>query len=72
MKRNDRIINNLREMMTANAPGESGGFTASSSAEGPTAGFDSILNKRLTRRNRPDLRYISPKYRRWIIGNINT
>jgi hypothetical protein len=72
MKKVDRIINTIREMMTANPPGQSGGFTSSSPAEGPTAGFDSILKRRMTKRNKPDLRYISPKYRRWIAENLNT
>ena len=31
------------EGMVANAPGQSGGFTASSPAKGPTAGYDKTL-----------------------------
>ena len=35
----NRIINLIREMMVANAPGSSGGFGEKSPDEGPTAGF---------------------------------
>ena len=31
------------EGMVANAPGQSGGFTSSSPAKGPTAGYDTTL-----------------------------
>lgn len=67
MKKTDRIIDNLREMMTANAPGQSGGFSSSSSPSGPTAGFDPVLN--FVRRKRSegfDLRTVKPDYRKWL------
>ena len=43
-KKLDWIISIVREeMMTANAPGASGGFSGSSAAKGPTAGFDPVM-----------------------------
>jgi hypothetical protein len=42
----DRIINIIREQMVANAPGGSGGFSQSSDAAGPTAGYDPVMKKR--------------------------
>lgn len=50
----DRVIDAFRsamyqefsvseEGMVANAPGQSGGFTSSSPAKGPTAGYDTTL-----------------------------
>ncbi len=66
MKKIDRIINNLREMMTANPPGESSGFSSQSPPEGPTAGYDPLMNVRLSKRTKlPDLRSIPPSRRRW-------
>lgn len=69
MKKSDRIINNLREMMSANAPGESGGFGADSKPEGPTAGHDPLMYFSRRKRNPDmfDLRTIPKKYRRWIV-----
>ena len=46
-KKLDKIISIVREeMMTANAPGASGGFGADSPAKGPTSGFDPPLGKK--------------------------
>ena len=43
-KKLDWIISIVREeMMSANAPGGSGGFSGSSDPKGPTAGFDPIM-----------------------------
>ena len=42
-KKIDRIIEIIREMMVANAPGGSGGFSGSSDPKGPTAGFDPVM-----------------------------
>ena len=40
----DRIIAIVREeMMTANAPGGSGGFSGSADPKGPRAGFDPVM-----------------------------
>jgi hypothetical protein len=57
MRSVDKVIQILREMMVANAPGTGGGFSTGSSAEGPVAGKDKPLSKkrfiyaRNTRRN---------------------
>jgi len=40
MNKLDRIIQMIREQMVANAPGAQGGFSSSSPAKGPTAGYD--------------------------------
>ena len=42
----NRIIAIVREeMMTANAPGGSGGFSGSADPKGPRAGFDPVMGK---------------------------
>ena len=42
----DRIIAIVREeMMTANPPGGSGGFSGSADPKGPRAGFDPVMKK---------------------------
>ena len=42
----NKIIAIVREeMMTANAPGGSGGFSGSADAKGPRAGFDPVMKK---------------------------
>ncbi len=43
MKNLDKIISIIREQMVANAPGSSGGFSASADPKGPTAGFDPVM-----------------------------
>lgn len=68
MDKRDRIINMIREMMVANAPGESGGFSAKSPAAGPTAGFDPLMGIGTFRRTRSgsyDLR-VPKQYKRWL------
>ena len=46
-----RIIDIMREeMMTANAPGASGGFGADSPAKGPRAGFTPVMGKVMKRK----------------------
>ena len=53
-KKLDRIINIVREeMMTANAPGASGGFGADSPAKGPRAGFSPVMGN-VRKRKRPE------------------
>ena len=48
----DRIIAIVREeMMTANAPGGSGGFSGSADPKGPRAGFDPVMKKPISRKN---------------------
>ena len=48
----DRIIAIVREeMMTANPPGGSGGFSGSADAKGPRAGFDPVMKKTIRRKN---------------------
>lgn len=53
-KRLEKIINYFREEMTANAPGQGGGFSASSDPKGPTAGYDPVIGRidRRQKRNR--------------------
>ena len=46
----NKIISIIREeMMTANAPGASGGFGADSPAKGPRAGFSPVMGKVMKR-----------------------
>ena len=45
---NRNLFNRIKEIiredgMVANAPGGSGGFSGSSDAKGPTAGFDPVI-----------------------------
>ena len=41
------MIRDLKEEgMVANAPGTQGGYGGSSDAEGPTAGFDPVMNNK--------------------------
>ena len=50
-KKLDKIISIVREeMMTANAPGASGGFGADSPAKGPRAGFSTVKGKVMKRK----------------------
>ena len=52
MKPIDKIISFFREeMMTANAPGGSGGFSGSADPKGPRAGFDPVMKKTTRRKN---------------------
>ena len=53
-KKLDKIISIVREeMMTANAPGASGGFGADSPAKGPRAGFSPVMGN-VRKRKRPE------------------
>ena len=48
----NKIIAIVREeMMPANAPGGSGGFSGSADAKGPRAGYDPVM-KKMTRRKK--------------------
>jgi hypothetical protein len=67
MNRRDKIINNLKEMMVANPPGQSGGFTSSSDAKGPVAGFDSVLSRYKKKKNgQVDKRSAPITHRPWL------
>jgi hypothetical protein len=47
----DRIIQIIREnMMVANAPGKSGGFSSSANPKGPVAGFDPVIKGKVQKR----------------------
>ena len=47
----NKIIAIVREeMMAANPPGGSGGFSGSSNPKGPTAGFDPVMKKPIKRK----------------------
>ena len=46
----EKVIGLIKEMMVANAAGSSGGFSSSTDAKGPTAGFDPVI--------KPKKRYI--------------
>ena len=50
--------------MVANSPGSGGGFSSSSPAEGPTAGFDPFIA--FKRRGKIDYRKVSPTYKKWV------
>lgn len=66
MKKTDRIINILKEMV-GNAPGQSGAFTSNANAAGPVAGFDPIQMFQRRRKNGDfDYRSVDKEYRRWL------
>ena len=64
MKKIDRLIETIREMMVANAPGAQGGFGGSS--ESPTAGFDPVMKKYSGKKKAIDYRKVPLTYRKWI------
>ena len=62
----DRILNFIREeMMTTGSTAGKPGFSSKADAEGPTAGFDPVIDKKIEKRKRP--RYIWTKgiRKRW-------
>ena len=62
----DRILQIIREnMMTANAPGESGGFSGSANPKGPVAGFDPVMGK-TARRKKKYIKLPAGSRKRWI------
>jgi hypothetical protein len=63
MAKIDRFIQMIREQMVANAPGGSGGFSGSSDAKGPTAGFDPVMG--LRRRKGPQIKLPPGSRKRW-------
>jgi hypothetical protein len=51
MRSVDKVIQILREMMTANSPGTGGAFGTKSPSEGPTAGKDTFIgDKKIQKR----------------------
>ncbi len=64
-KKLDWIISIVREeMMTANPPGGSGGFSGSSDPKGPTAGFDPVMG--FKRRKGPQIKLPPGSRKRWM------
>ena len=63
LKKLDWIISIVREQMAANAPGGSGGFSASADPKGPTAGFDPVMGT--TRRKGPQIKLPPGSRKRW-------
>jgi hypothetical protein len=62
-KKLDWIISIIREEMTANAPGASGGFSGSADPKGPVAGFDPVM--RMDKRNRLRFKLPAGLRNRW-------
>ena len=60
MDKTDRFIKLIREMMAVGA----GGFTGSSPAEGPTAGYDPLI--KFQRRGKTDYRRVPKTYKKWV------
>lgn len=60
----DRIISIVREQIVANAAGSQGGFSGSSEAKGPTAGFDPVMG--LKRRKGPQIKLPPGSRKRWM------
>ena len=60
MDKTDRIIQLIREMIAVGA----GGFTGSSAAEGPTAGYDPLI--KFQRRGKTDYRKVPKTYKQWV------
>jgi len=60
MEKTDRIINHIREMMAVGA----GGFSGSSPAEGPTAGYDPLI--KFQKKGKTDYRKVPKTYKSWV------
>lgn len=60
MDKTDRVIQLIREMIAVGA----GGFTGSSAAEGPTAGYDPLI--KFQRRGKTDYRKVPKTYKQWV------
>ena len=63
----DRIISFVREQMVANAAAAQGGFSGSSDAKGPTAGFDPVMG--FKRRKGPQIKLPPGSRKRWMRQN---
>ena len=60
MEKTDRFIQLIREMIAVG----SGGFTGSSAAAGPTAGYDPLI--KFQRRGNTDYRKVPKTYKQWV------
>lgn len=60
MDKTDRVIQLIREMIAVGA----GGFTGSSAAEGPTAGYDPLM--KFQKRGKTDYRKVPKTYKQWV------
>jgi hypothetical protein len=58
----DKLISIIRENMVVGG----GGFTGSSPAEGPTAGFDPLLGFRNKKKGNVDFRRVPKDYKSWV------
>lgn len=58
-----KVIELIREMMTANPPGGGGGFGSNPDKSG-VDGFDPFMG--FKRRGKIDFRKVSKQYRRWV------
>jgi hypothetical protein len=65
MKKIDKIITIIKEMMVANPPGTSGGFTSSGDPK-YSAGFDPLLQFKNKNKNTVDFRRVPKKYKDWV------
>lgn len=63
----EKIIKIIRENMVVGA----GGFTGSSPAKGPTAGFDPILKFKNKKKNSIDFRRVPKNYKDWLKSTKN-
>ena len=63
----EKIISIIREQMVANAPGAQGGFSGSSEAKGPTAGFDPVMG--LKKIKGPQIKLPPGSRKRWMGQN---
>ena len=65
-KKLDWIIGIVREeMMTANAAGQSGGFSADAPAAGPRAGISPVMG--MIKRKKPQIKLPPGSRKRWMI-----
>lgn len=58
----DQIISLIRENMVVGG----GGFTGSSPAQGPTAGFDPLMGFKGKKKNTIDFRRVPQNYKTWV------
>jgi len=58
----DKLISIIRENMVVG----SGGFTGSSPAEGPTAGFDPLMSFKNKKKGSIDFRKVPKNYKSWV------
>lgn len=58
----DKIISIIKENMVVGG----GGFTGSSPAQGPTAGFDPLLGFRNKKKGNVDFRKVPQNYKSWV------